>query len=245
MLPFVLIYGVSAFLFNHAAGANEPRVLPVPNSLAIDADQLAANVANVVGVALAGEPRAELDGDYSFEFEHDGQRQRLTLPCDGSLPALRNLPRSSPRGDRVPTEVLAPTHDAAMQAALAVLAAADVPHGDLRRTAAPTLRFRADGDQFTLSMDRAQASRRPLAAVDASRLLMRLHTLHGYGSSAACVAWAVVVDLMAASMLLWAGSGMLMWWQRRSHRRPGAIVVLVALGFAIALGALLADSLFR
>jgi hypothetical protein len=188
---------------------------------------------------------AELTGDWTFEFERDGVRQRLTLPPAGGAPVVRPLARNAARGERVPTTLFEPLHTAAAAAATDALTAAAPTGGSvpsLRRTGAPTLRYVAGGEQTSVSLERGLATHRPAGGFDFGRLLMRLHTAHGYGEAWVRWLWAVVVDLMAASMVLWAVSGLAMWWQKKSHRRPGLAVLLgtvaVAVGLATAFATL-------
>lgn len=59
------------------------------------------------------------------------------------------------------------------------------------------------------------------------RYLLRLHTAHGYPvEKNARWFWAIVVDMMFASMVFWGMSGIVMWWQIKRTRGFGAIVVL-------------------
>lgn len=60
------------------------------------------------------------------------------------------------------------------------------------------------------------------------RFMTRLHTAHGYPSASlgAKWCWAILVDVMAFVMIYWGASGLLMWWQIKSTRRLG-IVMLV------------------
>ena len=55
--------------------------------------------------------------------------------------------------------------------------------------------------------------------------------------------WAVAVDMMAAAMVVWGCSGLLMWWQMKSLRRWGAVAlaasVVAATCLALAMHAVL------
>jgi hypothetical protein len=245
MLPFVLVYGLSAFFFNHPGGAAAITVLPRPtNRIEADATALAAMVATALGVPADGVTDARLEGEWTFEFETDGMRRRLALPIDDAPPTLRHVPSTTARTERVPASVFASLNDAALAAARRALANAGLPDADLRRTGAPTLRYATAEHTTSVSLDRGQATQRSAAAFDLARLLMRLHTAHGHGDHWARFAWATVVDLMAASMVLWAGSGLVMWWQRRSHRRAGLLVLVVSVTSAVTIAVSMAG-LFR
>jgi hypothetical protein len=53
--------------------------------------------------------------------------------------------------------------------------------------------------------------------------------MHGRGGfeqeSAGNLAWAIVVDLVCLGFLLWAATGILMWWKLRALRRWGALAL--------------------
>jgi hypothetical protein len=63
--------------------------------------------------------------------------------------------------------------------------------------------------------------------------LTSLHTSAGYpGEERAATlrtVRAMFVDAMACTMCFWAISGLAMWWQLKSLRRPGSAVILVTL----------------
>jgi hypothetical protein len=50
---------------------------------------------------------------------------------------------------------------------------------------------------------------------------------------------------MSVAMVLWSVTGAVMWWQKRSHRRIGTVVLAAAFGGAIALGLLMHAALGR
>ena len=61
------------------------------------------------------------------------------------------------------------------------------------------------------------------------RFLTGLHLASGYPSHlGARWLWAVAVDIMAAAMVVWGCSGLLMWWQMKSLRRWGAVALAAA-----------------
>ncbi|MCA9059577.1 MAG: hypothetical protein KDA85_13815 [Planctomycetaceae bacterium] len=61
--------------------------------------------------------------------------------------------------------------------------------------------------------------------------LTALHKTHGYPADEGQPGfwWAVCVDAMAAFMIFWAGSGILMWWQIRRTRIVGTAILLLSL----------------
>ena len=66
--------------------------------------------------------------------------------------------------------------------------------------------------------------------------LLRMHTAHGYPYRPdGRWAWAVLVDVMAAVLVFWAASGLVMWWQVRAARRAGTVILLFSAATTIAL----------
>ena len=63
------------------------------------------------------------------------------------------------------------------------------------------------------------------------RVLIGLHRLHGYGGGTFYDVWAFLFDLVSASMIVFAVTGVLLWHRMTRDRRPGWIVL--ATGFAL------------
>lgn len=232
LVPFVLVYGVSAFLFNHPGSRGpEPAALPIAGELRAElvaADALAAEAAEQLGADAPVAGSANLRGAWQFECERGGQRQRVAVAADGASATVRTLVAEPSRSVRLPATTFAAGFAAAERVAAAAVGVGAGEGGEpvaLRSVGAPTLRYRSGESEVTVSLDRRQATVRDAAAFDFGRLLMRLHTAHGYAGGAARVIWAIVVDAMAAAMVLWALSGIFMWWQKRSARRSGGIVL--------------------
>lgn len=60
------------------------------------------------------------------------------------------------------------------------------------------------------------------------RTLLRLHVAHGFpADGGARTFWAVLVDIMATAMVVWGLSGIAMWWQIRRTRFWGAVSLLI------------------
>jgi hypothetical protein len=154
--------------------------------------------------------------------------------------------RALPRGGRPPfaTASLKPPGSLADQVKKGLplaLARKGLTVGDSRITFGPELSFfvEADGKTWKAGYNVATGSLTGRLAdagdgLGAREFLTRLHLAHGYQSSGwSRLVWAIFVDLMFAMMVFWGVSGLLMWWQLRSTRRFGAIVL--ALGAVIAL----------
>lgn len=61
----------------------------------------------------------------------------------------------------------------------------------------------------------------------ATAVLERFHRRRGYATGYRLdTAWAVTVDIFVVGMLLWACSGLWMWWEMRVTRAAGALVAV-------------------
>ena len=66
--------------------------------------------------------------------------------------------------------------------------------------------------------------------LSARKFLTQLHLSHGFPSQAGIKSlWAVVVDCMFVCMIFWGISGLFMWWQIKSVRVVGAMVLTIGL----------------
>jgi hypothetical protein len=64
-------------------------------------------------------------------------------------------------------------------------------------------------------------------------LLERIHTQHHYPPHAgATTVWALFADLTALTLITWALTGLVMWWQLKRLRRLGAVVIALSLALA-------------
>jgi|GEM_PF-232347 len=74
--------------------------------------------------------------------------------------------------------------------------------------------------------------------------LLRMHLSHRYpGAVTTRWLWALGVDAIALTLCFWGLSGLVMWWQIKSTRRAGAIVLIVSLLAAVSLGMSMHDVL--
>lgn len=110
----------------------------------------------------------------------------------------------------------------------------------LQLTSTPQLAFRAEGNGVAWDVRYEAASGAVTAErVDDTvaarpfsvrRMLTQLHSAHGYPFEIGPRwYWAVVVDLMSIVMVFWGVSGVVMWWQLRRLRWPGAAAMVVSL----------------
>ena len=241
LLPWVLIYGISGFLFNHGGSSSSPRMLPIPPQ---DAPERPANEAAFgerLLVTMGERPTdfdASLSGAWSFDFSSpdDGSRYRLSMPVDAAEASLTERTARTSTTITYPRNTFADAREAAEFAAAATLERSGVPHASLRVTSGPSLRIQQGDRRWFTTLTRDRVSESHARAFDFGRLMRRLHVTHGYGRDAwSRVIWAVFVDVMAAAMVLWAVTGVAMWWQKKSLRAAGGAVIAAAFGGGVLL----------
>jgi hypothetical protein len=164
----------------------------------------------------------------------------MSPPRVGANPASR----ASAGG---PPALADPLHERVKAAVPAVLERTGFPTGEVTVTSVPDLSFlMSDGSKtwrvtynaLTGTVSGAPAdSAPPPEELSTRRFLTRLHLASGYpGSTNTKWFWAVLVDAMALVMLFWGVSGLFMWWQVKSTRAPGFVVLLASAAAALALG---------
>jgi hypothetical protein len=241
LLPWVLIYGISGFLFNHGGSTSTARELVVPPDqrapLAPPSDELGARLLTAIG-KHAPSPSTTLSGTWTFDF-HDPESDknyRLAMPIDGSGAFLtERRPRTS-SSTNLPRDTFAAEKEQVARIAEATLASIGMEPENLRPVGGPSLRVVSDDTRWSASLTRDRVSESTTSSLDLGRLMRRLHVTHGYGRSDwSRVVWAVFVDIMAFAMVMWAITGLAMWWQKRSTRVAGAITLVAAFGGGTAL----------
>ena len=66
------------------------------------------------------------------------------------------------------------------------------------------------------------------------RTLAQLHQQTGYEGTWLNKLWAATVDLTALALILFAASGVYLWWKLGRQRRLGLAVLVVASGYSLA-----------
>jgi hypothetical protein len=234
LLPWVLVYGISGFFFNHGGSASSTQIVPIP---ADQIDQLTPYNEQLGDRLLAAidqkpsEAQATVTGSWTFDF-HDskeGKDYRLSLPIDESVARLSERRRRSSRSSTYARDTFATERDQAQEVARATLASMAMQPENLRVTSGPSLRVSSGDRRWSTTLTRDRVTESTASAFDFNRLMRRLHVTHGYGRSDwARIAWAVIVDVMAFAMVLWAISGIAMWWQKKSLRTSGAVTLIAA-----------------
>ncbi|MEM7308153.1 MAG: hypothetical protein AAF682_15850 [Planctomycetota bacterium] len=256
LLPWVLLYGVTGILFNHAdwwskterlelgsaeLAAADLDLLPEPGPVADQAFARLAALAAEAGVELErGADDARWLGRASLSGSSDALRVRLlydpelrggTLyltPRDdeSELPAWQTAERLEEWSPMEKDE-----REAIGEAGKALLTDHGAPLEKLStRLPKVRLHLQADGAPFVcdVGMD-GKIDVQPAAETSTLRgRLLRLHVQHGdSGYRGALRSWFWIVDVMGIAMVLWSLTGLVMWWSIRPTRQLGGLALLI------------------
>ena len=254
LMPVILLYGITAILFNHPAIFGRGDVSPIEPYQFVQPD--AATASELAGAVLAAlqeatesdtqlaiEDGATLVGDYIIDATSDEERTRFRFTADGRRGTRTVTPVTQRIESPLPARVDPPLAD--VSGAMIAAVNADAGTDSVRVRAAPDVEMRVlvDGEPWIVLCDvvtgsvSARPAGEPRRAIDLRSFLLRLHVSHGYPlSMSARSVWAVVVDVTASLMIFWALSGLMMWWQMRPTRRSGAVLMAVGVVLAGVLG---------
>lgn len=281
LLPWVILYACTAFLFNHptffgdapfvAYSASDLQGTPLEKK--VDLKELAQKVVQSWEANQESKGRMKLtdtiEPRYSRDFafatsKKDGVETNILLDVMGNHGTVRTQPPVQvkketpapfaigkgtstfpPRGNPGASRPVASAekiglpdglHERFLKALPTILEKTRMPLGSLVVTSVPDLIFSVDYDnqswqvQFNPmlgSLDGKLLTELQPGQLSWRRFFLRLHTLHGYnGGIGPRWVWALLVDLVSITMLYWVASGLWMWWQMRSARKLGAILLL-------------------
>ena len=253
LTPFVLLYGVTALLFNHPGlfgpgyAAPESDVfagveVPTVESIADEAFEL-LQLATEGEIHLVERFEPRLVGDFLVDATGESHRSRYRVHPETMATLVRTTPTAPERATPFPDQIDAP--DSGFAGEIIVRVSEHADGAQTRARIVPDVEFQvtADGEDWVVLCDlhtgtvNARPAGEPTRALDVRSFLLRLHVSHGYPMSmSARWLWAVVVDIMAALMIFWALSGVLMWWQLKPARRTGGAVGAAGIVLAIVLG---------
>lgn len=286
LLPWALMYGVTAFLFNHptafgdapmtfftseAARGTEMETLPSPVEMAAAVVQELNERQKPATAYQLGDPgKARFVREFAFAtVAADGQqvsvlvdlvngggtiRSNPTLPPKqtetapftfgagartGSRPVEKKANTNDADGadkERAGIHLTNPVHERLKSALPIILERKSFPSGRVTVTSVPDVAFpvEAGGKTWTAIYNPMTGTvtgkaDTPPEALTWRRFLLRLHTAHGYaGVIDARWFWALVVDAVAAVLVFWGASGLLMWWQLKAERRVGFFLILIS-----------------
>jgi hypothetical protein len=280
LLPWAILYGVTAFLFNHpAAFSDNPTVqfgkeatvgtmLETVTSPREQAEQVVAKLNELhkpTTPYTLGAGEVKYNREFAFATaKADGRTMNLLVDVktgggtvrsspakpkpDPMKPPFAHTPPSSPPPE-FPTAIrLSPSLPERVKASVPVILERTGFDGtDIVVTSVPDLVFpiEAGGRTWTATYNATTGSvsgalPEPPSGPTWRQFLLRLHTAHGYpGEANARWGWAVIVDVMAAVLVFWGLSGLVMWWQVKSTRVAGAAVLVLSAMAATVLGVMM------
>lgn len=261
MLPWIFFFGVSGFLFNHPNIGAELRASRVSTEQ-LRARALVPWHPQQAAKSVIGALNEQLSRRYRLAAESAPELSGFTLlgaPApDGQYTLLLDMQRlSGVLVTRTRRERAAGSSFPKTQLSLPALSTLQVErqvegliaeHGlspveELKAhpNVAPSLRFRARDERdvlWNLSFDtRTQvlSGRRADAfpSLGAAQVLAAMHTTHHFPLRfGPLFLWALFEDLLGVTMMIWAVTGLVMWWQMKRTRLIGGLVLSLAIGAA-------------
>jgi hypothetical protein len=291
LLPWAILYGITAFLFNHPTALSEqPTSTFGPSTLVgtsaesmPSAEQLAEHaVAKLNEFHQPPTPfvrvgEAKFNRELAFAtVKQDAQTIGLVFDVRNGCGTVRVTPNIEPPPVETPpfavgvakpntskpntskatsantvsngpqlTAMDSPPHERFHTAIPTILERTGYPaHGTIVVTSVPEVVFPLGVDERTwfatynpMTGTVGGSTHQTKPELGWRRFVLRLHTAHGYpGEVNARWLWALVVDVMAFVMCFWGVSGVVMWWQMRSLRRLGTVILLTSAVCATTLG---------
>ena len=258
LIPWLLLYGFTALLFNHGSWLTERRYIPLEQSdeqLLPSAEELALKAVNDMeqdDLSLIPSS-AKWVGSVHFRGSLEGHSVRIGLNPQGDGGMLRIAPTAeedpewvggldnwTPISEDEEGEIVKRTAD------LVALAESSVEDISIRRYPRLQFQVRKKDALYTVNLD-LDGDMELESATGASAFrsrLLRLHTVHGTpGYTGAVWLWSWIVDLMGVAMIVWAATGVVMWWTICGVRMWGAVALATG-GVVIAILALSLWSIF-
>lgn len=257
LFPWIALYGISGVLFNHPEIGREiaRRDVAAEELAAASAfrpwDPAAVARRVVEQLNAAGTATYRLDGDAAFDGwpilaapSRDGGKHVLILDLgDGSASLAHHAAAADNGAAPFATTLEVPEYrmaavEAQVKDALARLGV-DAP-APLRAhpKVAPELRFRMRDDagrawNVTYHIGSGAIDGRRSdgdSGIPFVEVLEKLHTTHHYPVHGGVTwVWALLADLTGITLVLWALTGLAMWWQMKPTRVLGAVAISLAL----------------
>lgn len=253
LVPFILLYGVTAFLFNHPDWLSDRSVRligseEVTGTALADFPSARALASQVVeAINQGGPPEVTLSRTQAPAYSRDlaltataqGVERVIFVELEGRVGTVRTAPASAPISPPAWVKrsvALAPTPAESARTAVAAILEKWQGRGDqVKVRTAPELLFAVEDHGTTRRVaynlqTGAMILRDAEPVLPFRRFLTSLHLACRYptGLDIRWV-WAFMVDAMALAMVFWGVSGLLMWWQMKSLRRLGTLTLAISL----------------
>ena len=247
LLPFVLLYGMTALLFNHSSwmstsdyyrSSSEPFSSVQKDLPSEIVEQIAKELSSREELNFTGydEDSVELVNEHIFDVEEDGFRYRYRFVPMESKAFVQKTPTQE---QKEPEFTVSPVDFAPAPSIAQLVEAIEEDHNgsEVRIRSASDVRFVANinREKWVLTCDLQTGKvtqskfEEPRSEFNWRSYLLRLHKTRGYPRDGDSVrfGWAVAVDVMGLLMLFWGLSGIIMWWQMKPFRAIGGVLVLI------------------
>jgi len=263
LLPWVFLYGITGAMFNHYGLFTDAQIVSSPSGL-LEETAMAqfpttdALADDVVRALQAESPQSRIERDLSSPAEfvndivlqvtNDSIRHAVYInPVDHSSWVSTTERGQFGENDLLPdvdqVSLENSPYEMARQAVSTVVEDAGLEMvGEVRPFGWCKLNFlaRVDGQPARITyvlrdghVDVAEYTGGPPMTMRS--LFLRLHTTHGQPPHwNGRMIWSVFADIMAAAMVLWGVSGVVMWWQIKRTRLLGGVVLLASVGTGVA-----------
>jgi hypothetical protein len=274
LVPWILLYGITGFLFNHPGAFSDHAILEMKAGSAgsallssmPSADSVAEKALNLfienykgdkpeIKMAPNSRPRYVNNGHLNLKEEGFNHFLNLNVKAGTAelhsykVPDKFNLPYSKP----VWFDLDDSLSQRVEQEALAAVKSKGYNPESANWRFGPSVQFNVllNGKPWKADYNLGQGRfnlmpERGWPSTQTFRqFLLRLHRTHIYGSQSVLqIIWALFVDIIALSMIWWALSGIIMLWQLKSIRRTGIALISISLVWGIGLFYLMFE-LFR
>jgi hypothetical protein len=260
LFPWVMLYGVTALLFNHPFAFPDMRIESVPPA-ATGSPLFALPAAPDTAAAVVAElkkQQPEKFGDleisaglqpyYPYMPSANARTQDTSLELsvelsDGSgVLRTKRIPPPSPAQPfltPVPVSVPSPLVERVMAGTKSVLAEKGYNVEAVKFAGPPDLYFQVEtgGHVIPVKYNAINGTLVGVNSLSWRQYFLRLHTAHHFpGQVDARWFWAIAVDVMFVAMVFWGISGLFMWWQIKSVRWIGLATVILGGVLSIAMG---------
>jgi hypothetical protein len=253
LIPWVMLYGVTGFLFNHpdAFSPSKKEVFALPESASVwaDTNALADKVIAATGMGDAITRNGDASYSRSIFFRFSGESTgSLIMDLEKGKATARSRPAADesepgPLDMSIEDQDLTFDDNALREMASGLFADSETIPEKIQIRARPNLIFDLDyeGKAWRASFDMrsGELAVKPEEEVSGPHwrtFLLRLHMTHVYRDDAARFAWALIVDIMALAMVTWAGTGIYMWWRMKKLRTIGWAMIAASIGVAALMG---------
>ena len=236
LIPWLFLYGATALLFNHGMWLTDREDVSIQSSEPLLQDahvaaQLVADELQEQGLQLVPES-AQWIGSVSLQGEMNGSTVRISLNPEGYGGMLRTRPEETPEPEWTKVIDGWSLVDEQQQDQIEhnIQQMIQTVNPDITSVAVnryPKLRFQVHKDSEVYTVDvrhkRGLSVHETDGAQNLRTKMLRLHTMHGDpGYAGAKWIWARIVDVVGVAMMVWALSGIVMWWQIKATRSQGA-----------------------